>query len=73
MKTTVNEKIPKEVVETFEYWLGNKIDLSKIVCLKSDGYREIKHGEFDMYVIRRGSALYRVKAYEDGHLAFGNN
>ena len=64
------QTIPEKVLETFEYWLGNKVDPSTIKCFPNDGYKDHKHGEFDLYVLRRDGALYKVRLYQDGNIHY---
>ncbi len=59
-------KIPKVVLEQFEYYLGKKVDPYQIVVFPDNGYEHYKHGKFDLYVIRRDGTLYCVYKYHDG-------
>ena len=62
--------VPEDVIRTFEKWLGIEIDPAKVKCIPSDGYKNHRHGKWDLYLLRREERLFEVRKYEDGTLEF---
>lgn len=63
-------KVPEKVVQTFRDWMGIEVCKSEIHCFPDNGYRDNKHGGFDLYVLRRDGILHKVRACEDGNVEY---